>query len=475
MDARAEPLASDRNSPALVAAPLLVLGLLLAIVLRYSALDLDNQDTWFHLALGDRFLGSWRLGDPGALSSFATSPWVPTQWSTELLASGTEHALGLPGVAWLFGALMLAFVLTVYVTCRRVGTPLASALMTSFVVFAAAPALSARPQVISLVLLAVTVGAWMRSANDGRARWWLVPLTWVWATAHGLWSAGVLVGLVCCVGILLDRRIERRRVGSLFAVPVLSVVAAAMTPVGPRLLSSQLAVSARTSLIAEWGPTSFREVPALAAALMVAWLVVLWARRGSVPWVHLLLLLLACGWILLVTRMVAPGAVVVAPLLAQALQPHVPSAEGTTTSARVERWGIGLASLAYLVALGLAVPHTAAVAEGVPTGFASRLQQLPEGSAVLVEDGVGGWMEWRFPGVDPTIDGMLDAYPVGYIRDFFDMTDLKPGWRTFVERSDARVAVLQQGSPLSAAMQQQLGWRVVQHDGTWVYLVSPSP
>jgi hypothetical protein len=258
-------------------------------------------------------------------------------------------------------------------------------------------------------------------------------------------------------------------------VPLLSVVAAAVTPVGPRLLTAQLAVSARTSLIAEWGPTSFREVPALAAALMVAWLVMLWARRGGVPWVHLLLLLLACGWILLVTRMVAPGAVIVAPLLAQALQARVPVTEVTKSAARVERWGIGLMAVAYLVGLALAVPHTAAVAEGVPTGFASRLQQLPAGSAVLVEDGVGGWMEWQFPGVDPTIDGMLDAYPVGYIRDFFDMTDLKPGWRAFVERSDARVAVLQQGSPLSAAMQQQLGWRVVQHDGTWVYLVPPSP
>ncbi len=58
-----------------------------------------------------------------------------------------------------------------------------------------------------------------------------------------------------------------------------------------------------------------------------------------------------------------------------------------------------------------------------------------------MEDGIGGWLEWRVPGVDPVIDGMLDAYPVGYIRDFFAATRVEPGWRSFVERTGARVAV----------------------------------
>jgi hypothetical protein len=276
------------------------------------------------------------------------------------------------------------------------------------------------------------------------------------------------------VGIVLDRRVDRRRAVLLFAVPVLSVVAAALTSVGPRLLTSQLAVSDRTSMIAEWGPTSFREVPALAAALLVAWLVVLWARRGRVGWTHLLLLLLACGWILLVTRMVAAGAVVVALLLAEALQGRGAPQQQGRTERRVERWGLGLASLVYLVGLALAVPHTAQAAEGVPNGFTPRLAELPRGSVVLVEDGVGGWLEWRFPGVDPVIDGMLDAYPVGYIRRFFDMTAVRPGWQGFVRRSGADVAVLQRGSALSDAMQHQLGWRQVQRDADWVYLVPPS-
>jgi hypothetical protein len=457
-----------------VAPTLLLLGLVATVVLRYSASSLNNTDTWFHLSLGDRFRDGWSLRHPGALTPFATSDWLPTQWSTELLASYAHSWFGLPGVAWLFGAFYLALIVTVYVVCRRRAGALASGVVTALVVFAASSTLSARPQVVSLVLLAVTVDAWLRTEDDGRPRWWLVPLTWVWATAHGLWSAGILVGLVCCVGLVLDRRVGRRAVVACFAVLALALAVTAATPVGPALLSSQLAVSARTSLIPEWGPTSFRTVAALVAAAMIAWLVALWSRRGTVPWTRLLLLLLAASWVLLVTRTVALGAITVAPMLAQSAGEALPRRRPTTTERRVERVGVALLCAAYLGVLAAVVPTTAATPAGVPTRFEPRLQGLPSGSTLLVEDGVGAWVEWQVPGVDPVIDGMLDAYPVDYIRRFYDFKKVAPGWQDFVARSGARDAVLLRGSPASAALQDQLGWKAVQRDRDWVYLEAPT-
>ena len=467
---------------ALATLPLVIVLLLLATVLRYSALHLGNQDTWFHLVLGDRFRSGWSLTDPGALTRFATSEWVPTQWSTQILASVAEERFGLPGVAWLFGALFLAFVVVTFTTARRFGRPAAAAAVTVLVVVGAAPTLSARPQIISLVLLTVTLGAWLRTAEDGRARWWLVPTTWVWATAHGLWSAGVLLGLVCWLGLLLDRRVTGRRSLALLAVPVLSLVAAMLTPVGPRLLTSQLAVSVRTSLIPEWGPTSFRSVPSLAVALLLAGVVVLWARRGQVTWTRLGLLLLAGAWTLLVARMVSLGAVVAAPLLAEALERALgrsrtgfqpPRSRPPPRLGRGERLTLASAVVVYLVVLAVAAPRVVDEPDAVPTGLGPRLKALPPGSAVLVEDGIGGWVEWRAPGVHPVIDGMLDAYPVDYIDDFFAATRLEPGWRDFITRSGAETAVVQGRSALTAALQDQLGWQPVQRDGDWLYLEAP--
>src|SRR5919112_373712 len=386
-------------------APVGLVVLLFAILLRYSALHLNNFDTWFHLTLGDRFrTGEWSLGEPGGLTSFATSDWVATQWSTQVLASFFEQWFGLPGVAWFFGALYLGWLLATYVTCRRFGRPLPAAIVTGMVLVGSALAISARPQIVSMILLNVVVYAWLRTWEDGRARWWLIPLTWVWATAHGLWSAGILVGAVCCVGILLDRRVSFRRALVLACVPLGSLLATALTPVGPRLLTSQFAVSARSSMITEWGPTSFRELPALVVAAMIAWLVVLWARRGSVSWTPLLLLLMAGAWTLMVVRMVALGAIVVAPLLVQALDSRLP-ARSTSPSRRGERRVLAAAAVGYLVVLGVALTHTAAEPADVPSGMLPKLRALPAGSSVVVDDGAGAWMEWAVPDVDPVIDG----------------------------------------------------------------------
>ncbi len=300
--------------------PWVALGALLLLIVRVASAPLSNPDTWFHLRIGHELLGPWSLRDPGSLSRFASADWVPTQWSVQMLAAGFEDWFGLPGVAWLFGLLYLILVVTVYFVCRRESAPMPAVLVTAAVVFAASASISARPQVVSLILAGVTVSAWLQAARNLRAPWWLVPLTWVWATAHGFWSVGVLIGVVFCVGLLLDRRLDRRTSLSFFAVPVLSLVAACVTPIGPALLGTQLAVSERSSFIGEWGATSFHAMPAVVGASMLALLIVIWARRGGVSWTSLLLLLIAAALTAYAVRTVSLGAVIAAPLLARALQ-----------------------------------------------------------------------------------------------------------------------------------------------------------
>lgn len=447
---------------------------LMARVTKHASDPLDNTDMWFHLKLGHEFLGGWSLRHPGHLSSFATSPWTPTQWSTEILAAKMDDWFGLPGVAWLFGLLYLVLIAAVFFLCRRHGDLLPAAIAVGVCVVAAGASLSARPQVVSLVLFTLSVAAWGRATRTVTPPWWLVPLTWVWATAHGLWTAGVLVGVATAVGIAVEQKIGWRRTGGLLAVPVLSVVAACLTPVGPALLTSQLAVGARTSMITEWGPTSFREPAAFLAAAMVGVTVLRWARRGSIGWTSLFQLILAGGWVLLVSRMVPFGAILAAPLFVAAVTEVVPDRTRSALAARSERLIVLGGALLCLIGLTLAVPHTADRPGGVPTKFSARLAELPTGSAVVVEDGAGAWMEYAFPGLNPTIDGMLDAYPVGYIRKFSNLTAVGHGWTDFVDDSGARVAVVLKDSPLEGGLTGQLHWRMVQKDRDWVYLEAPS-
>jgi hypothetical protein len=207
----------------------------------------------------------------------------------------------------------------------------------------------------------------------------------------------------------------------------------------------------------------------------MAGLVVLrWAVAGRrVPWTHVLLLLLACGWAMLIGRMVSCGAVLVAPLLAAALQGALGGQPVLPRLPRLERVILTAGTATLLVGLALAVPTTADKPGGVPAAFGARLAALPAGTPVAVEDATGAWMEWKYPGLDPVIDGMLDAYPVDYIKRYADYVDVKPGWQGFLADSKARVAVVHKDSALSDAMRRQLHWRVADRTGRWVYLVAP--
>src|SRR3546814_2900773 len=95
---------------------------------------------------------------------------------------------GTAAVAWLSGLGLDTFILVLDLACRRWATPLVATCVTAVAFGAASQGLSARPQVLSYILITVTVSAWLATSRDGRLRWWLIPLTWAWSSLHGVWT-----------------------------------------------------------------------------------------------------------------------------------------------------------------------------------------------------------------------------------------------------------------------------------------------
>src|SRR4249919_399251 len=246
-------------------AALVVLGTLVTLVAN-CARTLTNTDTYFHLRFGQELLGGWSLRHPGSVSTFATRDWVPTQWLSEIVMAKTEDWFGLAEVAWLSGFLEIALFVTLYVVCRDRAEPLVAAALTATALFAMQNGLSMRPQVISYLLVAVVVGAWLRTARDGRVRWWLIPLVWLWAMLHGMWPVALVISGVAIVGLALDRTplpVLARAAGATLA----SAVAAALTPVGPALYGAIAAVGSRRSYFVEWQRLAWFSWEALGIAI----------------------------------------------------------------------------------------------------------------------------------------------------------------------------------------------------------------
>jgi hypothetical protein len=477
-DRGVQPDHAGRRSPAtaftwLVSAASLALVLtLFGLALRVTLRPLADPDLWWHLRMGAELRKSWDFTQTQSWTPFATASWIRTQWLPEVAQSSLYARFGLPGVAWLYGATLLAIVGLLYLVCRRRASPAVAAIVTGISLVGMSGTLAPRPQLVSFALILVVTDAWLRTASDARPRWWLIPLTWVWACCHGMWFTGPLVGVAVTLGMLIDGRVTARRALRLFLIPLLSVAAGGLTPVGPQLLRTPFAVGRVSGFVTEWSAPSIHHLAPATTFLVFACLVLMWSRGQRIPMAHVGLLIVALGWALLSERTVTVGAAMMAPLLASGLQNLV--TERREKVPRAEVFTIAGAALVCATLLAVWTPATSARPGSVPLGLDARLSELPTNSVVLNAYEVGGWLLWRHPTLAPVVDGRTEAYSAKYLARYLATTEVRPGWDDFVLTTGARWAILQSDSPHATALVQRAGWRSVATNDGYVLLRSGS-
>ena len=160
-----EPAPGPSTSPVTLVArtvvPLAMVAVVFVVMVREAAAPLSNPDTFFHLRFGREFLDGWSLRHPGHVTTWATADWVPTQWLPQEVMARFEAWFGLPGVAWLAGLQFVGLTLTFYLVARRWADRVVAAPLLIAALLACAPSISMRPQVLSYLAAALTVGLWM--------------------------------------------------------------------------------------------------------------------------------------------------------------------------------------------------------------------------------------------------------------------------------------------------------------------------
>jgi len=444
-----------------------------ATTVRWGIRPVSDPDAWWHLKAGAYVLSHWRFNGPDPWVPFSTRPFVLTQWLPEVVAQKGYELFGLPAVAWLRCAAMLALISALVWAARQASDAVPAIIAALAGLIGAGGSLSERPQLVSFVLLAVTVGAWWKTAGDLKPRWWLAPMTFLWACSHGMWGVGVLIGLVVIAGLALDRRLDRRTAIRLLAVPALSVVGAALTPVGPRLVLTPFEVSSNAAqFVQEWQPTDARNLSAAVTLAMIALALLPWIRGTSArPWWQIALAGTAVVFTLAMMRTVPVGSIIAAPLLASSLQEQrgIP----VTPLTRRGTWAwIGLVTAAAI----LAMPIAGALAQhpsGWPEGLRPQLAAIPAKTVVLNDFTAGGWLLWAEPQLTPVIDLRSEIYSMDYIRDYIRTKEVRAGWQTFLDQTKPKYALLRAEAPLTIALQEQLNWTTVGKDADYVLLRAP--
>ena len=449
-----------------------LMACVLAVLVRVAAVPLSNTDTYFHLRFGSEFLHGWSLRDPGSVSTFATQSWLPTQWLPEIVMARFEQWFGLAGVAWLFGVQLVSLALALYLVARRWVGGLTAGVLVAVALLASSTGLSMRPQTWSFLLVAVTAAAWFRTREDGRLRWLLVPLTWVWAMVHGMWPLGIGIGLVAIVGMVLDRAPARPGLGRMLLVPGLSAVAAALTPVGPQLYGAVLVVGSRKQYFSEWATPSFSKGSVMLLGAFLAVTVVVMARQGRRSWFDLAFLLVAAACAVWSWRTVPVAAMLLVPLAAQ--QIGLARAGRPAGVARPERVLVAGAGVLALAALAVVVPHTSDEPPAQPSWVDASLGSLPAGTKVYGSWDWGGYLMWRYPQLDLLMHGYGDTFTESELQRNTDIEGLAPGWDDLLRRTGCRIAVLRPTGPVAYALEHEFGWKVLHKSSAIEELEAPA-
>lgn len=449
--------------------PLLALAGITGFLVNHQGVPDIGSDGYLHLRIGQELLGGWSLGSPGHLSTFDTSDWLPTQWAPQLAMAGMHQAAGMTGFIWIAGVVILCVPAVLYAASRSVGaSPLPAAVSAGVALLAMSSGLSARPQVISYVFVVITTAAWIRTATDGRPRYWIILVNWLWVPMHGMWVVGVLISAAAVVGLCLERPRAPGTWLRYAAIPVGSAVIAVATPLGWGVYGAVGAVGSRASGLSEWRPTDFTQAPAAILVAMAAVVVLTAMRKQALSWPELALLGLACSWALYTTRTVDVAAAMLAPMLARALEHHSPTALAPSR----REWAV-VAAIVGAAAVALwpvAAQRSDRAAE--PAWINARLAAMPEGTKVLNDWELGHDLLYRQPHLQLVLHGYLDVFTHDEVERNIDIADVQPGWDRLVEELDVDYALVQKDSPLGYALVKD-EWREVEADRTYVLLLPP--
>jgi tetratricopeptide (TPR) repeat protein len=200
---------------------LLLVALFTAFACAFQTLV--NADYWFHLRAGESVAhGRIPRVDEFSYPS-AGRPYVDLHWLFQLWLYWVHRLGGVRLAVWMQCLVLTGTFALLYRVAAREANRTAAALLTGVAAILASERAQVRPEMFTLLFLAVALWLVRRHAEGWRRAWWLFPLLFaLWVNVEGLF----VVGFAVLGAAILDRPRDR----ALWAALGLSAAATLVNP-----------------------------------------------------------------------------------------------------------------------------------------------------------------------------------------------------------------------------------------------------
>ena len=457
-------------------------------VLLVSFFRVDG-DTWWHLLVGERILSTraWPTSD---IYSF-TAPraeWIAYEWLSEVVLAGVARAGGLRGLMALLFTFSCADMLLVYYYAYLRCQNSKAAFVASWLLLPLAGVwFAVHPYLFGYIYLLAVLICLERFRQGHHKPLWLLPIVFcLWVNSHGSFMLGAVVfgiywlsGLVeFTAGSLEAKRWTAAERRQLAAIALLCVLAACITPYGPRLaaypLQMMLFQKGITSNMTSWLPIPFNEWHGEFFLVLVLIFIAAVAAGGiRLRLEELALFLFGVFMTAEHARALPLFTFVFAPLLATLLARWVPAYEPEKDKFVVNAILIAVALLAIVRYFPSRHDLEQAVARTFPQGAVEYLRQHPAPGPMFNELRWGGYLPYRLGRQQRVfIDGRLDLYQYrGVFPDYLHITRLEPDAPRLLRKYNIQACLTTPAIPLVTFLQASPEWDKVFEDDVSVLFV----
>jgi hypothetical protein len=422
-----------------------------------------------HLATGRLILegGAVPTTDPYSYAANG-EPWTVQSWLVSLLYAVLDSAAGGWSIRAVNGALGAGIALGLWRLVAPARQLITRVGLVGLVVLVGTYLWPPRPLLFGLAAMVLV----LQVSRELRPRWWLVPIFWFWANAHGSYVLGlVLLGAVMVGAAIDDRRLPSAEL-RLVAVAGLGCVAAVVNPLQWRLLWFPVQLLGRGEAldrVSEWASPSFRSpIELLYLLLLVLVVVAAWRAAG---WRVLLpsLVFFIAG--LLAVRNLGVAALVIVAMIA-------PSLEGLAGTLDGSQRGLAVGAVAVVALAGLAVVGVGVLSsEPVDLGsypleeidwLEARSLIADDQVRIVQRDYVGNYVTLRY-GRQARVfmDDRFDFHPRSVIDDHNGL--LHDGdYAEIVARNRFDVVLWATGTPFHRWLETAADWTIVRTSDSWL-------